>query len=234
MLWDLFCVIVVCHKNPFLEYRAARGLLSNASPGTVTLFLKPYSVSVPLIQSDSVASLPGTLLTYVCSCGTVITVLHLLTFPKCLFGMKIKAYDHPTFTTMDIALPQQGLCIITQYWSLNSFRSQILLWQIPQDVPLALAPVDGIPSIPSSDLVSRYNGRCPCNPILSDLLVCRLTVMPYQGIPRHEVRVKQNGTAPGSGCNGKGMVCFLFCPIIVLVKLLTSALWIQGLVWPAR
>lgn len=92
MLWDLFCVIVVCHKNPFLEYRAARGLLSNASLGTVTLFLKPYSVSMPLIQSDPVASLPGTFLTYVCCCGTVITVLHLLTFLKCLFGMKKKRH----------------------------------------------------------------------------------------------------------------------------------------------
>lgn len=80
MLWHRFCVIVIYHKNPFLECWSALGLLSNPFLGTVTLFLKPCSGSMPFLQNDLVASLPGIVLIYVLWYS--ITALHLLYFPK--------------------------------------------------------------------------------------------------------------------------------------------------------
>lgn len=89
---------------------------------------------------------------------------------------------------------------------------------------LSIVPVSGTPPISSSDLVSRYSGRCPCNPTPSDFPIYKSIVMTYQGIPRHKVRIKQNEIASGSGYNGKGMFSFLFYPVIILVWLLVSGL----------
>lgn len=76
MLWHLYALADIGFGRPVF------GLLSNPSLGTVILFLKPYSGSMPFMQNDPVASLAGTVLISVCSCDTVITVLHLLYFPK--------------------------------------------------------------------------------------------------------------------------------------------------------
>lgn len=158
-------MIVICHKNPFLEYGAARGLLSNPSLGTITLFLKPRAVSVPFIQDELVASFSGAVLTYACCCGGYNSA-PFTCFPEASIWDGKKATCSSYFYNYGHTCP--GMRAVSHYSVLLSE----FLWEPNTSMAASLrhalraSSCGGIPSLSSSDLVRRYRGGCHCDPVL--------------------------------------------------------------------